>query len=142
MYCRLIMASMLALSYVACAPRSSEPDTRPSAQRLEPTRSGPACDSLAARVAAHPDSFEVVPPLILSAILPPAPRPAYVRGRTFRVSFVVGTDGAIDSTSVTITPDMGGYRSQFERTLFRVRYTPAILDGCAVPGTTYLNFTL
>ena len=136
-------AALLAAS--ACGPRRAPARSGADAARSEPvrpTRTGPACDTLAARVLAQPDSFSVVAAQPRAVIIPGSPRPKSVVGRTFRVSFLVQPTGKIDAASLAITPEMGSYRAELERAFLQMEFWPGVLDGCAVPSRNYLNVTL
>jgi hypothetical protein len=86
---------------------------------------------------------EIFPPQARYSILPPLPRPASVRGRTFRVHFWVDAAGRV--TQVAVSPPIpdDGYAKQFLALMSQYTFTPALKpDGAATSGETVLTFTL
>jgi len=86
---------------------------------------------------------EVFPPQARYSILPPLPKPASVRGKTFRVRFWVDAAGRV--TKVDVTPPIpdGEYRKEFVRRMYEYTFTPARRpDGTPVAGETVLTITL
>lgn len=86
---------------------------------------------------------EIFPPQARYSILPPLPRPASVRGRTFRVHFWVDAAGRV--TRVAVSPPIpdAGYAKQFIALMSQYTFTPALNpDGTATSGETVLTITL
>jgi hypothetical protein len=86
---------------------------------------------------------DIFPPQARYSILPPLPRPASVRGRTFRVHFWV--DAAGNVTRVAVSPPIpnAGYARQFTALMSQYTFSPARRpDGTATSGETVLTFTL
>jgi hypothetical protein len=86
---------------------------------------------------------EVFPPQARYSILPPLPRPASVRGKTFRVHFWVDAQGKV--TRVDVNPPIpdGEYRKQFVQLMYQYTFAPALRpDGTPVAGETVLTITL
>ena len=136
-----VAALLLGLGCARNVPANTEAAAPQREPPVRPTRTGPACDSLAARVLAHPDSFTVYVAQPRYLLLPPQPAPEPVLGRTFRVSFLVQPNGKIAPNSFTITPDIGPYGEKVEQSLLGGEFWPAVFEGCAVPNRTYIDFT-
>ncbi|HXV85069.1 MAG TPA: hypothetical protein VD793_00140 [Gemmatimonadales bacterium] len=85
----------------------------------------------------------VFPPQPKYSILPPLPKPASVRGRTYRVRFVVDPGGRVTSVDVTPTIPDGEYRKKFLSLMREYTFTPARrADGTPVRGHTEVTITL
>jgi hypothetical protein len=86
---------------------------------------------------------DTFPPQARYSILPPLPRPAAVRGQSFRVHFWVDATGHV--TRVAVSPPIPdtGYRKQFLALMAQYTFTPALKpDGTATSGETVLTITL
>jgi len=86
---------------------------------------------------------EVFPPQALHTILPPLPKPASMRGKSFRVHFWVSPTGRV--TRVDVSPPIpdGDYRKRFVQLMYEYTFTPAMRpDGTPVAGETVLVITL
>ena len=86
---------------------------------------------------------EIFPPQAQYSIFPPLPRPASVRGRTFRVHFWVNAAGRV--TRVVVSPPIpdAGYAKQFTALMSQYTFTPALKpDGTATSGEAVLTITL
>ncbi len=86
---------------------------------------------------------EVFPPQARYSILPPLPRPASVRGKTFRVHFWVDAGGRVTRVDVSPSIPDGEYRKQFVQLMYQYTFAPALRpDGTPVAGETILTITL
>jgi hypothetical protein len=86
---------------------------------------------------------EIFPPQARYSILPPLPRPASVRGRTFRVHFWVDAAGRVRRVAVTPPIPDAGYAKQFIALMSQYTFTPALEpDGTPTSGETVLTITL
>ncbi len=86
---------------------------------------------------------EVFPPQARFSILPPLPKPASVRGKSFRVRFWVSVTGRV--TRVDVSPPIPDteYRKRFVELMYEYTFTPAMRpDGTPVAGETVLTITL
>lgn len=86
---------------------------------------------------------DVFPPQARYSILPPLPKPAAVRGKSFRVHFWVDVLGRV--TKVQVSPEIpdGSYRKKFLSLMYEYTFAPARrADGTAVPGEAILTITL
>jgi len=85
----------------------------------------------------------VFPPQPKYSILPPLPKPASVRGQTYRVRFVVDVRGRVARVEVTPQIPDGEYRKKFLALMREYTFTPARrADGTPVRGETELAITL
>ena len=85
----------------------------------------------------------VFPPQARYSILPPLPKPASVRGKSFRVRFWVSAAGRV--TRVDVSPPIpdAEYRKRFIQLMYEYTFTPALRpDGTPVAGETVLTITL
>ncbi|MGH7751216.1 MAG: hypothetical protein ACREN5_00230, partial [Gemmatimonadales bacterium] len=86
---------------------------------------------------------DVFPPQARYSILPPLPKPAAVRGKSFQVHFWVSAAGRV--TKVRVSPEIpdGAYRKKFLTLMHEYTFAPArTLDGTAVAGETTITVTL
>jgi protein TonB len=86
---------------------------------------------------------DVFPPQARYSILPPLPKPAAVRGKSFQVRFWVDASGGV--TKVQVSPEIpdGAYRKKFLSLMYEYTFAPARkLDGTPVAGQTILTITL
>jgi len=85
----------------------------------------------------------VFPPRAQYSILPPLPKPASVRGKSFRVHFWVSPSGRV--TRVDVSPQIpdADYRKRFVQLMYEYTFTPAMRpDGVPVVGETVITITL
>jgi hypothetical protein len=125
----------------ACAPHSpATPEApRPSAP-VQPTRFGADCDSVIWRATMTADSAQATRPSPKNAMLPPHPVPDYLRGRPLVVRFRVDEAGKPDlRASIIRGPIRSPYLERFTTALALWTFWPAVLDGCAVPGSTEIS---
>lgn len=83
------------------------------------------------------------PPTAHYAILPPLPKPAAVRGKSFKVHFWVDARGRV--TKVEVSPEIpdGAYRRKFLELMYEYTFAPARrADGTPVAGETIITVTL
>jgi hypothetical protein len=74
--------------------------------------------------------------------LPPEPRPSKLRGQTVTVRFRVNELGQVDLGGTTIRgPIESPYLERFRAELVKWQFAPALLEGCAVPGSTAITVT-
>ncbi|MBI2537802.1 MAG: hypothetical protein HYW06_12745 [Gemmatimonadetes bacterium] len=88
-------------------------------------------------------SGEAFPPQARYSILPPLPKPASVRGKSFRVRFWVSPTGRV--TRVDVSPPIPDpeYRKRFIELMYQYTFTPAMRpDGTPVAGQAILTITL
>lgn len=86
---------------------------------------------------------DVFPPQPRYSILPPLPKPAAVRGKSFQVHFWVSASGRV--TQVRVSPEIpdGGYRKKFLALMYEYTFAPARrLDGTPVAGETTITVRL
>lgn len=86
---------------------------------------------------------DVFPPQARYSILPPLPKPAAVRGKSFEVQFWVDAQGSV--TKVQVSPEIpdGAYRKKFIALMYQYTFAPARKrDGTAVAGETIITITL
>ncbi len=87
-----------------------------------------------------PDSVKVSPPMPKYVVLPPPSLGAALRGRAFRVRFRVTEAGQPDSARTIIEGRLTeAERQQLWVHLLKWAFWPALLEGCAVPGSTTLS---
>ncbi|HWP37530.1 MAG TPA: hypothetical protein VNL18_08285 [Gemmatimonadales bacterium] len=85
----------------------------------------------------------VFPPEPKYSILPPLPKPASVRGQTYRVRFWVDASGRVTMVDVTPRIPDGEYRKKFLDLMRQYTFTPARrADGTPVRGETVVVITL
>jgi TonB family protein len=85
----------------------------------------------------------VFPPEPKYSILPPLPKPASVRGQTYRVRFWVDVSGRVTTVEVTPRIPDGEYRRKFLDLMRQYTFTPARrADGTPVRGETVVVITL
>lgn len=85
----------------------------------------------------------VFPPQARYSILPPLPKPASVRGKSFRVRFWVDPTGRV--TQVDVSPPIpdAEYRKRFVQLMYEYTFSPAMRpDGTPVAGETIITITL
>jgi hypothetical protein len=86
---------------------------------------------------------QTFPPQARYSILPPLPRPASVRGRTFQVHFWVDAAGRVRRVAVSPPIPDAGYAKQFVALMSQYTFTPALeADGTPTSGETVLTITL
>jgi len=86
------------------------------------------------------DSAKVLPPIPRYTVLPPPSLGAALRGRAFRVRFRVTEAGQPDSARTIIEGRLNEpERQQLLVELLKWAFWPALLEGCAVPGSTVLS---
>ncbi len=128
---------------LACAsggPRGVPPAA--ASARDEPRRSGAECDSVVWRAVMTEDSTKVFPPTPKHTQLVPPAISEGLRGRTLRVRFRVNEAGRPDLAGTIITGRIEQrYLEAFTATLRKWEFAPAVLDGCAVPGSTEITFS-
>lgn len=86
---------------------------------------------------------DIFPPQARYSILPPLPKPATVRGKSFQVRFWVNAAGRV--TRVQVSPEIpdGAYRKKFLALMYEYTFEPARkLDGTPVGGETIITVTL
>lgn len=86
---------------------------------------------------------DIFPPQARYSILPPLPKPAAVRGKSFQVQFWVDATGSV--TKVQVSPEIpdGAYRKKFLSLMHEYTFAPARkLDGTPVAGQAILTITL
>jgi hypothetical protein len=89
------------------------------------------------------DSAKVMPPTPKYTRLPPEPHPRDLEGRTLVIRFRVNEKGQPDLAATVITgPIRSPYLERFIESLRGWTFRPALLEGCAVPGSTEIKFTL
>jgi protein TonB len=85
----------------------------------------------------------VFPPEPKYSILPPLPKPASVRGQTYRVRFSVDARGRVTMVDVTPRIPDGEYRKKFLDLMREYTFTPARrADGTPVRGIAEIAITL
>ena len=69
-------------------------------------------------------------------VLPPLPAPSSTRRRTYTVAVWVNAEGRPTVDSIRTTPELQplSYRRRTEKAIARMKFRPAELAGCAVPG--------
>jgi protein TonB len=85
----------------------------------------------------------VFPPQAQYSILPPLPKPASVRGKSFRVHFWVSSSGRV--TRVDVNPQIPDeeYRKRFVELMRQYTFTPAMRpDGTPTAGEMVITITL
>ena len=109
-----------------------------------PAPQSPECQALAARVAAHPDSFHATPPALKTLEVPPVEQPRTQAGEAIRVRVAVDFQGKVMTDSITLTPEVVdlGYRRRLIQSIAKYTYRPALVDGGAVPGIATTEITL
>jgi hypothetical protein len=101
-----------------------------------PTRPPSDCGREIQRTNLYPDSFAYLRPTLdtLSLIAQPPP------GSTFTVHMRVDESGHVDPYSIRVEGARDStFIEQLRATVYRYRFTPAVLDGCAVPSTFWIR---
>jgi len=82
------------------------------------------------------------PPEPRQVILPPMDYPKNLRGKTFAVTFWVGTDGRVEAVSVAPEITDGGFAKKFADVMKNYRFRPARSpEGTIIAGTTTVSIT-
>ena len=72
--------------------------------------------------------------------MPPEPRPGNLRGKTVIMQLRINEAGRVDLGGTVIRgPIESPYLERFKAQLLRWEFAPALLEGCAVPGTTEIT---
>jgi hypothetical protein len=132
------IAILLMLAASSCRHSSRAVTTR--AQPV--TRSGPGCDSLARRLAVGDMSIKVHLPVATAFVAPPQNPPTDLRGNTVFVWFTIDASGRgrVDSLTGSRISSYQ-YQQDFISGLERMRFAPAVAEGCAVPSLYPLRVT-
>jgi hypothetical protein len=139
-----LRALRLVLLLAACACYTSTPalvGNEPLREGLQrPTRTaaecGPAIDS------ARAQQIAVQPPQPRLLFIPPPRRDRFVR--SFTVVMRVDVDGRTsrDSTQITGLEQDAAYARQIRSLAGRLRFYPAVANGCAVPASAKVEMTV
>jgi hypothetical protein len=93
------------------------------------------------RVVLYPDSFPALRPSPEIIIILPPPTQE-VRGRTIMVRLRVDEKGHVDPGTVVLEGITdNAYAKSFYSRLLSYRFTPAVLEGCAVPSSFSIKVT-
>ncbi len=113
-----------------------------TSQMPSATRTGPGCDSIVSRLARGDTTIKVVGPLLRGLVMPPLGPPADLKGKAIVAWFT------ITPSARTIVDSLSGpqissvkYRADLMRGLEAMVFTPAVAEGCAVPGRHPLTIT-
>ena len=114
-----------------------------ASQSPSPSRSGPVCDSLRARLTTGDSSIVVQGPFLRSLMLPPDDPPPDLAGQQFTIRIQVDATGrgTVDTLSLPRTTNRG-YHLRLVKQLNGNRFSPAVAEGCAVPGVYAFNLRL
>ncbi|MGI8497502.1 MAG: hypothetical protein ACR2OG_07980 [Gemmatimonadaceae bacterium] len=109
---------------------------------VTPTRTAAECAPLAKRARAEGVSVKAQPPRLQGEVSPPLPVPAELHGKSLDVRLVVDERGRVDVGSLTVLGYSNvGYNSKLRGAAAQLRFTPAVLDGCAVPQRTVVRYS-
>lgn len=101
------------------------------------------CDSVLARLAQRDTTIRLTPPEPLRVFLPPENPPADLRGKRFSVRFSVDSAGRARVDTLSLPPiNSSNYRAEFLKRLKNYQFAPATADGCRIPSTRVMSFTL
>jgi hypothetical protein len=105
-------------------------------------RYGPQCAAARDRARGTPDSLPgLAPPTSVELFLSPLPVPDRVKGRSARITLRVDSAGTPIAETLLVTGiDDRAYLSRLRSAALKMRYRPAVLDGCAVEGTARLRY--
>lgn len=91
----------------------------------------PCAPEAAARILAD-GTRDIVPPAAATPLVPPARLPGSAGG-TFSITLTVGADGRVIPGTVHVAgPDNAAFAARLRRWAERLRFHPAIADGCAI----------
>jgi hypothetical protein len=114
----------------------------PAPRRQHPvaSRTGPACDSIVARLASGDSTVVVHGPFPTTVSMLPEHRPSDLP-RKFGIRFSVDQTGrAIVDTLTLPWTRSSQFRAELLNRLRAFRFDPAIVDGCAVPADMEMRF--
>ena len=141
------VALLTAACSAAPAPSTSQPSVSGPMRtgHVAPTRSEEECRPLVDSVTAHPDRFQVPEARLREIRLPPLDDvPPRLRGTTFLVSAKVDAHGVVLPDSTTFDPMIGDarYEQRLRKVVSEWRFSPAVLQGCAVPSRSANHLTM
>lgn len=120
------------------------PRPRSDAPWVAPTKSHAECADLVAKVGAHPDSFPSSPPRLKTLTVPTiaAPIPPEVIASPLLIRQLIDENGhpVRDSTAFSRVVSDRRWASALRGALDLNLFSPAVLQGCAVPGHFVTNY--
>jgi hypothetical protein len=129
-------SAVLAVVVVTAGCHHAPPSTGP-----RNLRSAAECAPVIAQVLADTALRATLRAAAPTVWLPPMPAPERARGQTAQVRAPIDEHGRIRGTvSVVGMPD-ADYALEIRRAVTKIKWQPAVREGCWVPGWGYLTYT-